>query len=444
MDKLQLDVIFLSETFRAPPEDSTSQIEFRSRAGFCTIEMTNANRRRGIQFRVRSHLEPLVTPILCFKDTHVEILSITIRGLLIIGVYAPDGKETEGTDVLLSILERAVSTGYGTILVVGDPNAKACALGNPSRSRNKAGRVLDSWLTETDCVFEVIPSPEPTYRKPGVTSFLDLILIHGLHSDSVRVTQHKSLASDHDGLEIQVQLAVSPSCPYTPSRINPKRLNRHLTRTLAREGGITMKAFLDVVAHEATLSHLGKHKNKERKARARYFSPSSRLQALGKEMLLARKTGQRQRFLSLRRQYCKLLRFEKRKAFQLYKEEVSRQPQIREFCRLMDRLRPQKSWSVNVGDHREDEIGGSLLRIQSERPSSMRFQETQLLRLSCADVEDRHNQEPCFDMHDLNSALVSCSLRKSPGPSGLRYEHWHVFRSKPFPTVDCNLHPRVL
>jgi len=97
MDKLQLDVIFLSETFRASPENSTSQIDFRSRACFCTSDMTNANRRRGIQFRVRSHLDALVTPILCFKDSHVEILSITIPGLLIMGVYAPDGKLTEGT-----------------------------------------------------------------------------------------------------------------------------------------------------------------------------------------------------------------------------------------------------------------------------------------------------------------------------------------------------------
>jgi hypothetical protein len=82
---------------------------------------------------------------LFFKDSHVEILSFTIRGLLIIGVYAPDGKETEGTDVVLSILDRAVSTGYGTILVIGDPNAKACALGNPSRSRNKATASLKSF-----------------------------------------------------------------------------------------------------------------------------------------------------------------------------------------------------------------------------------------------------------------------------------------------------------
>jgi hypothetical protein len=47
---------------------------------------------------------------------------------VIIGVCAPDGQETEGTDVLLSILDRAVITGYGIIIVIGDPNAKACAV----------------------------------------------------------------------------------------------------------------------------------------------------------------------------------------------------------------------------------------------------------------------------------------------------------------------------
>jgi len=129
-----------------------------------------------------------------------------------------------------------------------------------------------------------------------------------------------------------------------------------------------MKALLDVVEHEATLSRLRKPKNKQRKPRARNFSPSRRLQGLGKEMLLARKIGQRQCFLSLRKQYCKLLRFEKRKAFQLYKEEVSRQAEIREFCRLMDRLRPQKSWCVNVGDHRKDELESTFCEFKAKDP----------------------------------------------------------------------------
>jgi hypothetical protein len=108
---------------------------------------------------------------------------------------------------------------------------------------------------------------------------------------------------------------------------------------------------------------------------------------------------------------------------------VSLQPEIREFC----------NWCVNVGDHREDEIGKNLLRIQSKRPSSTRFQETQLLRLSCADVEDRHDQEPCFDMHDLNSALASCSWRKSPGPNALRYEHWRLLHPKVLQALTTNL-----
>jgi hypothetical protein len=105
--------------------------------------MTNANRRRDIQFRLRSHLEPLLTPTLCFKDSHVEILSITFRGLLILRVYASDGKETEGTDVLLSLLDRSVMNGYGTITVIEDPNTRACGFGNPSRIETRAAV---SWI----------------------------------------------------------------------------------------------------------------------------------------------------------------------------------------------------------------------------------------------------------------------------------------------------------
>jgi len=67
-----------------------------------------------------------------------------------------------------------------------------------------------------------------------------------------------------------------------------------------------------------------------------------------------------------------------------------------------------------VENHRENEIGVSLLRIQSERPSSTRFQETQLLCLAGADVEDPHNH--CFDMHDLKLSV--------------RYEHWRLLLPK--------------
>jgi hypothetical protein len=85
-----------------------------------------------------------------------------------------------------SILDRAAITVYGNIIVIGDQNVKVFVLGNPPRSGNKARRVLDTSVTTADCVFEGISSSEPTYKKAGMASFLDLKSIHGLHSDSIR------------------------------------------------------------------------------------------------------------------------------------------------------------------------------------------------------------------------------------------------------------------
>jgi len=70
------------------------------------------------------------------------------------------------------------------------------------------------------------------------------------------------------------------------------------------------------------------------------------------------------------------------------------------------------------------------LRTQGERHSSLLHPERELLRLACADAEDRRNQEPCFDMEDLQAPLFTCSLKKSPGPSILHYQGWRLFHPK--------------
>jgi len=77
---------------------------------------------------------------------------------------------------------------------------------------------------------------------------------------------------------------------------------------------------------------------------------------------------------------------------------------------------PTEWLACRRGNYRENEIGVNVLRIQVERPSSTRFQETQLLRLACAHFENRRNQDPCFDMKDLNAALLSYTLRKVQVP----------------------------
>ena len=72
--------------------------------------------------------------LVVFSSESGVIYGPFIRGLLIIGVYAPYNQETKGTDVQLSILDRAAIMGYGTIIVIGDLNTKACASGSPPRS----------------------------------------------------------------------------------------------------------------------------------------------------------------------------------------------------------------------------------------------------------------------------------------------------------------------
>jgi len=71
MDAHALDILFLTETHRAPTKKD-EKISFISRAGHVIIEMTNPNLRRGIQFRIASHLEPLLVDCLCWKSQHLR------------------------------------------------------------------------------------------------------------------------------------------------------------------------------------------------------------------------------------------------------------------------------------------------------------------------------------------------------------------------------------
>jgi len=119
----------------------------------------------------------MLNPTLCVKDSHVEIVSVRIPGILSIRACARHGKESEETDVLLSILDRAVITGNDQ-----------------------------------------------------------------------------------------------------PQALEPVSLKKSGARRMSHNESI-----LGLVEHEAALSHLRKHEKKERKARPRHFSPSSGLEALGKD-----------------------------------------------------------------------------------------------------------------------------------------------------------------
>lgn len=63
---------YIQESFREPPRCSgDEEIQFLSRVGHFLIEHSNANKRRGIQFRISSHLEPFVVELFCLKSESI-------------------------------------------------------------------------------------------------------------------------------------------------------------------------------------------------------------------------------------------------------------------------------------------------------------------------------------------------------------------------------------
>jgi len=61
MDRHQLDLVFIQETFRQPSQGSGSQsAQFISRVRYSILEYANPNERRGLQFRIASYLEQCI------------------------------------------------------------------------------------------------------------------------------------------------------------------------------------------------------------------------------------------------------------------------------------------------------------------------------------------------------------------------------------------------
>jgi hypothetical protein len=79
MDRLHLDLVFLQETWKEPPQGSSeSRAQFISRTGYLIIDYTNSNQRRGVQFRVAARLEPFLHQEHFHKLPLSQILTIQV------------------------------------------------------------------------------------------------------------------------------------------------------------------------------------------------------------------------------------------------------------------------------------------------------------------------------------------------------------------------------
>jgi exonuclease III len=110
MDQLQLDLVFIQETFRQLSQGSDTQsVQFISRAGYPILEYVNPNQRRGIQFRVAWYLEPVLLQSFCQKSEILESLAIQVQKMIFLGAYIPDGRSPEGIKQWIEIMDSLVA-----------------------------------------------------------------------------------------------------------------------------------------------------------------------------------------------------------------------------------------------------------------------------------------------------------------------------------------------
>jgi len=96
MDRLQLDLVSLQETWQEPQKGfSKSENQFIFHARYSIIQYTKSNQRRGILFRVVDRLEPLLLKEHSQKSPSVDILTIQVCGAVFSGAFIPYGHTLE-------------------------------------------------------------------------------------------------------------------------------------------------------------------------------------------------------------------------------------------------------------------------------------------------------------------------------------------------------------
>jgi hypothetical protein len=431
-DQLRLDVVFLQETFKAPPLSTPeSEIIMYSRAGAACIEYANENRRRGIQFRVRTDLEPLVIRDGCLKTADAEIITISVQGIVFIGAYLPCGSNAKGLTSLLDVLETVETLQvHSDIVVLGDLNTRAFALGNSKR--NKAGVAFDSWLTGQS-TFELHEPIHPTCVRGKYSSFLDVLLFKGPIAESAVVEQAATPYSDHTSFMLTMSWETAPRPAPIRPKFHAKRLNKFLKECISSNGDLSVNDLETYMQRQMT-----EHTSRPRQVRPKtsFFTPSNSLRRLGSKVMKAKKSGDHSSFLLLRAAYSKLFRNEKRLSFQRHLDEVLQSTDIQQFCTLLRRTKPQTRWSINAGEGREDAIAEELIQVQRSRPELEAYIEEEKHSLSLTPAEVRLD---LIDGLSLQTTLRSRKKRKSPGPSGLTYDVLQQLEPKVLPAVAAAL-----
>ena len=416
VDQLSIDVLFLVETWKLVPGKQIGEISYSSRAQFSYVEYANYYNKRGIQFRVSNHFEPLVHHSLSQQTSGADILSIQVNGALIIGVYMPNGYAVTGISEVIVILERAFEEFHGPIIVLGDFNTKSLTQSN--HTTNVSGLILDEWLPSSPYIYH--DTTGPTYVTEQCQSYLDVFLTSRINPSSCNMTLYDEVTSPHRGLAFKSQWNLENSSSFIRNPIPLKSIDKRLAQALKNKITMRYEDFSLLVKEESHKSWKRKTSS-HRKPKHHWFVASSALKGLTKSMWDARRTHQWTEFKDIRRSYRSLLRKEKRAAFQNMLKEAEHAQNPREFFQVVKRTKPGAKWVSNTGHGREDAIAQELTHIQSSRSDSRSFVDLESSRLSSLPSE-LFKQNNLTEVR-LDELLKAVKKRKSPGPSGITYEH---------------------
>lgn len=435
MDQLQLDVVFIQETFREPPRDSSEEeIQFLSRAGYAVIEYTNANKRRGIQFRIASHLEPFVLEPFCLKSETIEVLTIQIHETLLIGSYIPDGRNPDGIQRWTEVIDSLEAKfPHSRIVALGDLNCRAQALGN--QRQNESSPLLDAWIESSDS-FEIHQFDSPT--RPACDGYLDIVFYKDLEQRP-QVSFEESIPSDHRGIIALIDTGSQPTQVSNPPRLRLKmtRINKSLMELLKRKGRFTLPEVVQIIKQESNRCRKSRRPKPSRsnyRQRCYWFKPSKALETLKQKMFRAKKSGDPDTFNSLRTEFQKLLKYEKKQSFNEYLKETAETKDVKQFYDLMKRLSPKFKWNVNTGSQREESIASQLVELQTD-PSYAGLDSAISSERSQVSSVTRTPDSDYFSIVEWNIVMQSLKNRKSPGPDSMTYENWRALDPKLIPFI---------
>ena len=410
LDQHQIDIAFLQETFQGPEKNQEDSNIFKStRGGYAVFEYKNKNSRRGIQFRISKDLEGIIMEDYCRKNEFLEVISIRVGAIILVGAYVPNGYTTEGVEELLELIEEIEAEGED-FLLLGDWNTKATALGNASV--NAAGKTLDNWLLTQD--YTIYKPLETTFNSRNLSSSIDVAMWKGPRTLDTAGSLLHSVKSDHKGLFILMRWKETEKQIQRQS-YNVKKLAKLLHQRKGQGGQWTA---LEVDEVFSTYLQGKKAAHIKRRTTKYHFKKSQELKKLERIAYKAHRSGD-PTFPILRAAAHLKWRQEKRQSFKRDLDDIILSKNVKHFCRFLRQTSPKETWAVNTGQGREQEIASQLIRVQEERPEIEDF----ILEESSNLLSLEFPMKELINPEDVHDAIKHMKKNKAPGPSGFSYDH---------------------